>query len=156
MTYYIVVRFVVILIMILLMIVGLVSVILGSIFLLKANSNAYTITQIWSNDLQCGNKDCKPSINDDIWKNSLDTTIDKSYYQPSVAKRCADLINRIVQAETTSKIVGPQSLKIIGELKNPLISLLVPPPPPDPEMVFHQLGTGEAVRGGTRRSGSAG
>lgn len=115
--WYLPIRSLVILIIVLLMLVGLVSIILSVIAVTIVNSGSPAVGYTWFNDLKCPTDGCPVPADDTLWENTKGVEIQKEY-QGDVARRCADLVARVINAEKTSKITSPPSLTLQGEFYN--------------------------------------
>ena len=116
------IRSLVILIMVILMMVGLVSIIASVIAVTIISSNSQAVSYTWFNDLQCPpDTYCPVPSDDSLWgNNAKDVQIVKGRagYQKSVARRCADLISRVVAAEKTAHVTSPPTLTLQGTFNN--------------------------------------
>ena len=118
---YIIIRSLVILLMVILMTIGLVTIILSIIAMNFISENSKAVRISWFNDIQCNpNITCPVPSDDKLWNNTEDVHISKGRagYQNSVARRCTDLIARIVIAEKTAQISSPPSLVLHGTFHN--------------------------------------
>ena len=102
--------------------VGLVSIIASVITVTLINSNSEAVSYTWFNDLQCPpGITCPVHSDDKLWgSDAKDVQIVKGRvgYQKSVARRCADLVSRVINAEKTAHVTSPPTLTLQGTFDN--------------------------------------